>query len=280
MIGDWSNRNHTTVYTPPGGTQDLHLQHQLRSGLRRRIIGGIDLLNVTQKNQAWVLGVEGGSVDSYINFRASPDRFHLSGANIGGYATYLGGGLYIDGTINANLLNMQASLPGLQTTPNPWTASRPRQVLRRQGRGRLPDGPGRHAASGNRWAWCPTSTPPSPTWPSRAGRRSSSDADSFRASLGARVGATADFQYYKVKLAITGRVWDEFSNNTLSTLIVPGGAELHSTTTTSRASFGEISGQANLFTLSSGLSAFLNGGVKFKSTYTDANVTLGARYQF
>ena len=47
-----------------------------------------------------------------------------------------------------------------------------------------------------------------------------------------------------------------------------------------RGLFGNISGQVNLFTNTSGLSVFANGGVKFKSNYTDRSVTIGARYQW
>jgi hypothetical protein len=202
----------------------------------------------------------------------------VTGANIGGYATFVGGGLYIDGTVSANLLDMNVSLPGLQTTPNPWTAS---DSIRSVG-GKVEAG--YQMALGDMLFWEPLGIVSyvNTTFTNLAipgGSQQMSDADSFRGSLGARVGATTSFQYYKVKLALTARVWDEFSNNSLSTLIVPGGPNFTDSDNL-KGLFGEISGQANLFTTNNGFSAFVNGGVKFKSSYTDANVTLGARYQF
>jgi len=277
MIGDWSNRNHTTVFTPPGGTQSFTYNTSYDQD-SAAIVGGIDLLNITQKDQAWVLGVDGGDVDSNVNFRASPDRAHLTGANIGGYATFVGGGLYIDGTVSANLLDMKVSLPGLQTTPNPWTAT---DNVKSIG-GKVEAG--YQMALGDMLFWEPLGVISyvNTSFSNLAipgGTQQLGDTDSFRGSLGARVGATTSFQYYKVKLSLTGRVWDEFSDNNLSTLIVPSGPNFTNTDSL-KGIFGEISGQANLFSTNTGFSAFVNGGVKFKSSYTDANVTLGARYQF
>ncbi len=275
MVGDWSQRDHNDVFTDLNKTYVFNVTYDQDTAA---IIGGLDLLNVTHKNEAWVVGIDGGSVDSSIDFRASPDRFHLSGANVGGYATYMSGGLYVDGTINANLLNMQVSLPQLQTTPNPWTASDHVQSFGGQVEA------GYTMPLGDMLFWEPlgivsyANTTLSPLAVPGGVQQLGSD-DSFRASLGARVGATADFQYYKVKLSITGRVWDEFSNDTLSTLIVPGGANFLNNDNL-KGVFGEISGQVNLFTLGSGLSAFATGGVKFKSSYTEGTMTLGARYQF
>jgi hypothetical protein len=106
-----------------------------------------------------------------------------------------------------------------------------------------------------------------------------SNAESFRGSLGARIGLVDDFQYYKVKLSVTGRIWDEFDNDTISTLVVTGGPNFTADDNL-RGAFGEVSGQANLFSTTSGFTGFLNGGIKFKSNYNEGVVTIGARYQF
>jgi hypothetical protein len=42
--------------------------------------------------------------------------------------------------------------------------------------------------------------------------------------------------------------------------------------------FGEVQGEANIFANHSGLSAFVNGGYKFKTRWREETVTLGARY--
>jgi hypothetical protein len=277
MTGDWSERTRIENYTPPGGAK-TYVFNTTYDQDTATIIGGIDLLNVVHKNEAWVLGVDGGFVDSNVNFRNSPDRFHLTGSNIAGYATYLNGGLYIDGTLSANLLDMKASLPGLGVTPNPWTTGDKVNSFGGQVEA------GYSMPLGGMLFWEPLGTlayvnTTFTNLPIPGGTQKLGNDDSFRGSLGARVGATTSFQYYKVKLSLTGRVWDEFSDNNLSTLIVPSGPNFTNTDSL-KGIFGEISGQANLFSTNTGFSAFVNGGVKFKSSYTDANVTLGARYQF
>jgi outer membrane autotransporter protein len=103
--------------------------------------------------------------------------------------------------------------------------------------------------------------------------------DSFRGSLGARVGVNSDFQYFRTKLAITARVWDEWRGDTDSAIVLAG-APTFTNNDGLKGAFGEVQGEANLFANHSGVSAFVNGGVKFKDHYSDTNVTLGARYQW
>ena len=80
-------------------------------------------------------------------------------------------------------------------------------------------------------------------------------------------------------MAITGRVWDEFNNRPATLVVVAGGPNFPNSDSLTGV-FGEVSGQANLFSTTSGFSAFLSGGVKFKSAYTEGTATLGARYQW
>jgi len=105
------------------------------------------------------------------------------------------------------------------------------------------------------------------------------DDSSWRGSLGARIGTTASYQYYKVKLALEGRVWDEWDGKTNTTLVVPGGPNFTNLEKIDGV-FGEVKGEANLFAVGNNLSAFLNGGIKWKSRYQSTTVTLGFRYQW
>ncbi|MGA0600252.1 hypothetical protein ACO2Q3_24805, partial [Caulobacter sp. KR2-114] len=88
---------------------------------------------------------------------------------------------------------------------------------------------------------------------------------------------TASFQYYKVKVALEGRVWDEFDGKT-NTALSAGG--IFNNFNDINGVYGEIKGEANLFAVGNNLSAFLNSGVKWKSRYQDTSVTLGVRYQW
>ena len=111
------------------------------------------------------------------------------------------------------------------------------------------------------------------------GLSATADSNTFRGSLGARVGTTATTQYYRVKLALEGRVWDEFDGKTNTSLLIAGGPNFLNADDISGV-YGEIKGEANLFAVGNNLSAFLNTGVKWKSKYQDTTVTLGFRYQW
>ena len=105
------------------------------------------------------------------------------------------------------------------------------------------------------------------------------DVSSFRGALGGRVGINLPYQYYKVKLAVVGRVWDEFDGTTNTFLTSPG-APVFAFGDNIKGVFGEVQAEANVFEVGNGLSAFLNGGVKFKTRYQEETATLGVRYQW
>src|SRR5262249_32943122 len=105
MVGNWDRRTQSTTFVVPGAQQPPAFVFNTSFDQdTAALIGGLDLLSVTDKDRAWVVGIQGGTLDSSIRFRASPDRFHVTGTDIGGYATWLDGGLFVDGQINANFM--------------------------------------------------------------------------------------------------------------------------------------------------------------------------------
>ena len=102
---------------------------------------------------------------------------------------------------------------------------------------------------------------------------------SFRGSLGARVGMSGDFQYYKVRVALTGRYWNEFDANNTIVVVSPGPSNF-AWNDDMGGSFGEVTLGGNLFSTTAGLSAFANVGVRFRSDWQNTNVTVGFRYQW
>jgi len=237
-----------------------------------------------------VVGFQGGYFDSNVNFRGSPDRYHLTGGQVGVYGTYMSGGLFVDGIFSANFGNVNASLPSLQgTSPppsgavtNPVFASADVNSYGVQFEAGYQMPIGGSMGAGSFWEPLATVSYVKSHFGDLAvpgGLQQLGNTDSFRASLGARVGTMVDYQYYKLKFSLTARVWDEFRNKALSTLVVPGGSNFFNSDNL-HGVFGDVTGQVNLFSTTSGMSAFLNGGVKFKSNYTEGQVTLGARYQW
>jgi uncharacterized protein YhjY with autotransporter beta-barrel domain len=277
-FGDWTHRNQDVVFTLPGGGVPSFTFNTSYNQDTAGIIGGVDLLDVTNKDQAWVLGVETGYLDSDIRFATSPDRFDFEGTDFGGYATYLAGGLFVDGTINANFLRLNSNLPSLGIVPSPVTADTHGLSVGGQVEA------GYDMPLGGMAFWEPVGSLSYVTTtfdgiPIPGGTQNLGDDHSFRGSLGARVGVTSDFQYYKIKLAVDARVVDEFDNDTLSTLVVPGGPNFLNNDDL-KGVFGQIKGEANLFSTKSGFSAFLTGSYSFKSNYNEGAVNVGARYQW
>ena len=102
---------------------------------------------------------------------------------------------------------------------------------------------------------------------------------SFRGSLGARLGMNGDFQYYKVRVALTGRYWNEFDGTNQTLIIAPGPSNL-ALSDGLNGGFGEVNLSGNLFAAGNRLSAFANAGVRFQSNYQSTTVTAGFRYQW
>ena len=64
----------------------------------------------------------------------------------------------------------------------------------------------------------------------------------YYAAYPAYAGTTAAYQYYKVKLALEGRVWDEWDGKTNTTLVVPGGPDF-SNLDKINGVYGEVKGK-------------------------------------
>jgi hypothetical protein len=276
FVGDWVNRDKVDRFDI---ISNLHFDTSYNQDTSA-ILGGVDLLDVTGKDRAFVVGLEGGGVNSGLGFKASPDHYTLSGGDFGGYATFLSGGLFIDGTINANFLTLHGNLPGL-TAP---TSLFPSTLI-----GGHVNVVGGQIESGYRmpitgtWFWEPVG--------SLAYSKATFDqiqlpgalaqlthAESLQGSLGARIGGVATFQFGAVEAAIETRVLQEFKSGAVLTLQSDGSP--FSNADDLKGTSGEVKADVNVFSNTSGLSAFLNGGWRFKANYSEGTITLGARYQW
>ncbi|HEX7758403.1 MAG TPA: hypothetical protein VF459_02795 [Caulobacteraceae bacterium] len=273
IVGDWGRRDSSETLTILNKTYTYDTSYR---GNTAAVIAGVDLLNVTDKNKAWVVGVQGGYVDTNERFRNSATRLNLTGGVVGVYATYLQGGLFVDGIINGNILTGAWNIPNLGVTAAPWLASSHVNTWGGQLEAgyAFPVGASSFVEPLGSIAYGRTTTG-ALTLPGAT--EAFGNSDTLRGSLGGRVGTTAAFQYYKVKMALEGRVWDEFDGKT-NTVLSAGG--LFSNGNDINGVYGEIKGEANLFAAGNNLSAFVNTGVKWKSRYQDTTVTLGVRYQW
>ncbi len=75
---------------------------------------GIDLgrRGLLSENDILVFGALGGFVHSDLDYDAFPRLFSFSGGEIGGYATYLRGGLFVDTLLNVQLMTLETQTLG------------------------------------------------------------------------------------------------------------------------------------------------------------------------
>jgi hypothetical protein len=275
IVGDWSRRSRTDTLTLFNKTYVFNTGYNADTAA---LIGGVDFLRQSDKRTAWALGIEGGYVDNNVRFKAGGTRVNLTGGTFGVYGTYMNGGLFVDGVVAGDFLRGEWSILGLGVNPNPFQAAGDVTTWG----GRIEAGYAMPLGANAFWepvgslAYGRTSFD---NLVVPGGSNATADSNTFRGSLGARIGTTASMQYYKVKLALEGRVWDEFDGKTNTSLIIAGGPNFLNSDDISGV-YGEIKGEANLFAVGNNLSAFLNTGVKWKSKYQDTTVTLGFRYQW
>lgn len=272
-IGSWTDRDLTQSVTILGTTYTFDVSHEQDTA---GLIGGVDFLNLRDGNRAFVLGLQFGYVDSDIRFSSTATRADLNGIVAGLYGTYLSGPLFVDVIVNGNWLQMDADIPSIPGPPTPFTSQGHIDTV--GGQIEL----GYTMALGSSGFWEPLATLSYVSANFRdmsvpGGSVIYDDQVSFRGSLGVRLGANADFQFYKVKLNLTGRVWDEFDGGNSS--VISTGTPFAMLDDFSGV-FGEVGAGLNVFSNNSGLSAFTNVSVKFDSDYQNTSVTAGFRYQW
>ena len=275
VVGQWTDRDNTATFSLFNKSYSFDVGYrQDTAGL----IGGVDFLRASNGTEAYVFGAQAGYMDSDVRFH-SPSRAKLSGPTFGVYGTYMNGGFFLDGVVNANFLSLDVNMPTLPGPPTPFSTS---ADVRSFG-GQLEAG--YQMPSGANAFWEPLAsisyvhTDIHDMSMGASGLATFPTTTSFRGSLGARVGMSQDFQYYKVRVALTGRYWDEFDGVNTTVIIAPGPSNL-ALNDGLNGGFGEVTLGGNLFATGGHLSAFANAGVRFQSNYQSTSVTAGFRYQW
>lgn len=237
---------------------------------------GVDFISATTENQQWVVGGMIGYVDSDVDFNASNTMASMEGMTLGVYGTYVANGVFVDGIIAGNFLDLNHQAPTLAPAggnifPSEVT-SWGGQV---EGGFTMPIGANGFFEPVALLSYVKTEiddiTVPGAVidWDEQT---------SLRGSLGARLGMNADFDTFIAKFVLTGRAWNEFEGE--NGLVIHNAGPDLPLGDDFGGSFGEVSGSVNLFSSSSAFSAFANAGVKFKDDYQSTDASLGFRWRW
>jgi hypothetical protein len=283
-IGSWTNRSNYTS-TLLGSTligNDLgYAQNSLG------ILGGVDHARGDVLGGRISFGAFGGYLQSTVNFNKGA-TWNYSGGTVGASASYLNRGFFVDGLLQADLLQLKATLPSVgggqpdATTPvrtvgGMWDA-------------------GYHYRWG-RFFIEPMATLTYST--TRIGDLNQlaaygatirfGNGQDFRGAIGGRVGATfANIGAYGgwlgghvLEASATARLWDQFNSNYgRSAQVISGGVSQTLTDATLGKAYTEARGNLALTPTGAGWSAFLSGGVKANSQFTSWTGSGGLAYRW
>jgi len=111
----WLDQDGKASSSAYGRSYDYNLGRDLNIG---NVEAGVDFgsRNVWAEGDALIFGVLGGAIFAELDYNALARRFEVDGGEVGAYATYLNGGLYVDNLLKVNFVEFDPSagsgLPG------------------------------------------------------------------------------------------------------------------------------------------------------------------------
>jgi len=109
--GNWLDREDSESVTAYGRTYKYNLNRDLET---IDFQGGIDFgkRGLLSDNDILVFGALGGFIHADLDYDALNRAFDYEGGQVGGYATYLRGGLFVDTLLNVHLLQIDTKTLG------------------------------------------------------------------------------------------------------------------------------------------------------------------------
>jgi hypothetical protein len=223
------------------------------------IVAGFDFGRETQSAEgpgAWMFGVMAGYLQSSLDFDRSSTSADFDGALVGGYATYVNGGWFLDAKLVVNVGDMDYKAGAMNVAV--------KDSAHFNSIGGVVD-------TGYRFSSGATFIEPGATLSyvsTDLDRLSVFDSsvdfgndDSFRGRLGVRIGTVANYEQYKLEPFVGLSAWYEFAGD--NTADVGSGGYVITARNDMGGATAQISGGINLFSLSDdGFSAFLKGDVE------------------
>jgi|GEM_PF-939627 len=113
--GGWLDRDDSARTTAYGRNYTFDLERELTT-LDFQV--GVDMgqRDVWSQGDALVFGMLGGFVYGGLDYDAIPRNFDFSGGQVGAYATYLNGGLFVDTLLNVHLYELSTATRGFPSS--------------------------------------------------------------------------------------------------------------------------------------------------------------------
>ena len=245
------------------------------------ITGGLDLINASQEDMGWVAGLMAGYATSEIEYEAWTNTGQLDGFSIGGYSSFIAGGLFVDAALNATRMVLENDLPGLNIFP---AGSILDTVVVSLG-GQVEAG---YRFPVTDFAFVEPLASVSyvrsiyddleiaAADPLRPGVDVEfDDPRSLRASIGGRAGLEQDFGVARTQFSVVGRMWNEFEGDNRILIHNQGATDIVADDFSGQ--FREVGLGASVYSPGGAVSGFLNLGGKFGDDYQARIGSVGVR---
>ncbi len=267
--GSWLDRNDSAKTSAYGRTYNYNLDRELdtmdfQMGLD---LGKRDFLS---QGDILVFGMLGGFVHGDLDYDSILRQFDFDGGQIGAYATYLKGGLFVDTLLNVHLLEMDANgTIGFPSKTDVTTVG-------------LRTDTGYRFGSFNGGAFLEPLATLEVTWAdidgfNLGGNQVSFDDDAnVRGRLGLRAGTTTEaWEGTMMEPFVTGSLWGNFTDDNSATLVSTGSTFRYQDNLDDV--WGEVSAGVNFFNVSQTTSVFAKADVTFGDDVTGLGGKAGMR---
>jgi outer membrane autotransporter protein len=264
------DRNTTVTFSSFGPTT-AHLNRDQRTG---DFQAGADfgVRDVLGQGDALIFGVLGGFVVSELDYDNLAQSFALNGGQVGAYATYLNGGLFMDTLFKADFVKL-----------DPKNTVGFGGSLDAQNFGVRLDSGYRFGGFRPGMFFEPLATvgvvdSEIDNFTQDSNRVSFDDGTSVRGRLGLRLGASIKSGDMTVEPFVIGSFWHEFEDENRATLA--SGGTLFSLADTPQDNWGEVSTGVNLVNIGAGASGFGKVDVVFGDEIDGVGGQVGVRYKW
>jgi outer membrane autotransporter protein len=285
-VGAWTNRsNYQTQWGGGGAALSYDLSYRQNS---LGMLGGADWSKagfLTPKDYL-VVGVMGGYLNSSVNFNQEAgnvlgqENFTYQGGTIGGSISYMLNGFFADALFKNDMLRSNMKIPVIGLTGSSTgvnTAGGVGNLGYRLNYGSMFFEPMATLTYSNTYMGGLNDLG------AQGVNVSFGPGNDFRGGFGGRVGSSFGniISNHMLELSLTGRYWNMFNSNAgrTATIVSDFTPETIGDYTLGR-DYGEIKGNVNVFSLGSGVSAFINTGVRFNDHFQTVITKGGLAYRF